>query len=74
VETVIDADAMLDAGEVPLARINAAAAALAPEALLRVDSAFRPAPLIEALDRQGHPCFVREESPGRFATFVASRR
>ena len=71
--TVIDADALLDAGEVPLARVNAAAAALAPGAILRVDSGFRPVPLLEALGQQGHPCFVREDPPGRFATFVASR-
>lgn len=73
VTTVIDADALLDAGEVPLSRVNAAAAALAPGAIFRVDSGFRPVPLVEALGKQGHPCFVREDPPGRFATFVAAR-
>jgi len=73
VETVIDADALLDAGEVPLSRVNAAAADLTPGAILRVDSGFRPAPLVDALGKQGHHCFVREEGPARFATFIASR-
>ena len=73
VATVISADALLDAGEVPLARVNGAAAGLAAGTLLRVDSGFRPTPLIDALSKQGHRCHVREEPAGRFATFVAHR-
>jgi len=74
VSTTVDADALLDAGEVPLARINGAANDLASGGLLRVDSGFRPAPLIEALSKQDYRCYVREEPGGRFATFVLSRR
>ena len=73
VASVIDADALLDAGEVPLARVNGAAAGLAAGTLLRVDSGFRPTPLIDALSKQGHRCHVREEPAGRFATFVTPR-
>lgn len=72
VET-IDADALLDRGEVPLPCVNAKARALAPAELLRVVSGFRPAPLLEALAKQGFHCFVRETTPGRFETFVAGR-
>ena len=71
VAEVLDAERLLDSGEVPLGRVNAALAVLPAGRLLRVDSSFRPAPLLEALTRQGHRCHVRQEAPGRFATFVA---
>jgi hypothetical protein len=74
VATVIDADALLDDGEVPLARVVAAAAALATGTHLRVDSGFRPTPLIDALSKQGHPSHVRQDRPGRFSTYVAPAR
>lgn len=70
VVSTIDADALLDAGEVPLARVNAAAAALAAGEILRVDSSFRPAPLVDALIQQGYLCHLRAPAPGRFSTFV----
>jgi hypothetical protein len=69
VET-LDADALLDAGEVPLARVSARARTLPPGGLLRVESGFRPVPLVEALGRQGYRCFVRETVPNRFETFI----
>jgi hypothetical protein len=71
VVATLDADALLDAGEVPLARVIESARALAPCDLLRVDSGFRPVPLVEALSKQGFRSFVREAAPGRFETFVA---
>lgn len=73
VVTAIDADALLDAGEVPLVRVNERAFALAPGELLRVASSFRPAPLVDALTKQGFRVFVRETTPGRFDTFVTTR-
>ena len=39
--------------------------------ILRIDSGFRPAPLVEALSKQGFRSYVREASPGRFETFVS---
>jgi hypothetical protein len=66
----LDADALLDAGHVPLALVNDKARALAAGDLLRVDSGFRPVPLVEALTKQGFRSFVRETAPGRFETFV----
>jgi hypothetical protein len=73
VTDVLDAEALLDAGEVPLTRVGARARALGPGELLRIDSGFRPVPLLEALAKQGYRCFVRENAPpGRFETFIAA--
>jgi hypothetical protein len=72
VTETLDAEALLDAGEVPLTLVNARARTLGPGELLRIDSGFRPVPLVEALGRQGYRCFVRETAPGRFETFVAA--
>ncbi len=71
VVVTIDAEALLDAGEVPLPVVNEKARGLGPGELLRIDSGFRPAPLVESLSRQGFRSFVREASPGRFETFVS---
>lgn len=73
VKETLDADALLDAGEVPLTRAGATARGLGPGELLRIDSGFRPIPLLEALGKQGYRCFERELANGRFETFVASR-
>jgi len=66
----LDADALLDAGQVPLTLVNERARALAPGQILRIDSGFRPVPLVEALAKQGYRSFVHEAEPGRFETFV----
>ena len=71
VVVTIDAEALLDAGEVPLPVVNEKARGLGPGELLRIDSGFRPAPLVESLAKQGFRSFVREASPGRFETFVS---
>jgi hypothetical protein len=73
VVATLDADALLEAGEVPLPRGNEKASALSPGQLLRVDSSFRPVPLIDALSKQGFRSFVRETAPGRFETFFSRR-
>ena len=54
----------------PYTTLPERAGALAPGEILRVDSAFRPAPLVEALAKQGFRSFVRRVSPGRFETFL----
>jgi hypothetical protein len=41
--------------------------------LLRIVSGFRPAPLLDALARQGCGTFVRETAPGRFETLVRAK-
>jgi hypothetical protein len=70
VVATLDADALLDSGQVPLGLVNEKARALGPGDLLRVDSGFRPVPLVEALAKQGLRTFVRQVSPGRFETFL----
>ena len=72
VSETLDAEALLDAGVVPLTRIGARARALGPGELLRIDSGFRPVPLVEALGKQGYRCYVRKTKSGRFESFVAS--
>jgi hypothetical protein len=74
VVAILDADALLDAGHVPLTLATEQARVLAPGDLLRIDSGFRPVPLVEALSKQGYRTFVRETAPGRFETFVAAHR
>ncbi len=71
VVVTIDAEALLEAGEVPLPVVNEKARGLGPGELLRIDSVFRPAPLVEALSKQGFRFYVREAAPGRFETLVS---
>jgi hypothetical protein len=71
VVATVDAEALLDAGEVPLPVVNEKARGLGPGELLRIDSGFRPAPLVESIAKQGFLSYVREASPGRFETFVS---
>jgi hypothetical protein len=73
VVAVLDADALLDAGQVPLGAVNEQAGRLAPGDLLRLESSFRPVPLLDALATQGYGCFVRQAPDGRFETFVVGR-
>jgi hypothetical protein len=69
----IDADDLLARGEVPLPRVNQAALTLPPGALLKVKSAFRPAPLLEALHKAGHRTYVTQPSPDAFCTYVCPK-
>jgi hypothetical protein len=69
-EETIDAEALLQAGEVPLGRVVQAARGLVGDQFLLVTSGFRPVPLIEALEKQGYRGYVRQSGPDRFETFV----
>lgn len=68
----IDADAMLAQGVHPLGLVRQKAAALAPGEVLRLDVAFRPAPLIETLLAAGHPVWCDEDDAGRFHAYVGA--
>jgi Domain of unknown function (DUF1858)/Uncharacterized conserved protein (DUF2249) len=70
---VIDADALLAAEQVPLPAAMAAAASLGPGELLRVDVAFRPVPLVEALQERGFRCWVKQVGPARFEAYFERR-
>lgn len=69
-----DADALLNAGEVPLSRVGQAARQLPHDGFIRVRSTFRPEPLLEALEKQGFRLHLREVADGRFETIVLRRR
>ncbi len=66
----IDADALLAKGEVPLPRVHQAVREMAAGALLCVRSAFRPAPLLDALHKAGHRTYVTQAAPDAFHTYV----
>ncbi len=66
----IDADALLQSGQVPLGPVVQAARGLEPGQLLRVTSSFRPVPLIEALSRQGFRTFVGQSAPESYETLI----
>ena len=66
----IDADDLLARGEVPLPRVHQAVAELQPGEILCVKSAFRPAPLLEALHQAGHRTYVTKPSPDAFHSYV----
>lgn len=70
VHTAIDADDLLAKGEVPLPRVNRAVTELPPGAILCVKSAFRPAPLLEALHKAGHRTYLTKVAPEAFHTYV----
>jgi hypothetical protein len=70
---VVDADALLASGRVPLPEVAEHARALGPGDVLRVDAAFRPVPLVDALGKQGFRCWVREAGPDRFEAYFGRR-
>jgi hypothetical protein len=70
VRTTVDADDLLEKGEVPLLKVTRAALDLPPGGLLCVKSTFRPTPLLEALHKAGHGTYVTQASPGTFHTYV----
>jgi len=69
----IDADDLLAKGEVPLPRVHRAVQEIPAGALLCVKSAFRPAPLLEALHKAGHRTYVTKASPEAFHTYVCPK-
>lgn len=63
VET-IDADALLDAGEVPVGPVLARARRLAPGEILRVTASFAPTPLLDRLAGGSFATHLAAEPPG----------
>ena len=70
VSRVIDANALLDQGAVPLTAVVEAARALAQHDILDVTVAFRPIPLMDSLARQGYRCHLRAAAPDGFHLYV----
>ena len=69
--TAIDADAMLALGEHPLGTVHAAIAAMPSGSMLRIDSSFRPAPLIDMLIGMGMKVHWRALAADRHQTWIA---
>ena len=69
--SVIDAEALLASGDHPLGRTQAILAQMTSEEALRIDSTFRPAPLIDLFRNQGLRVYYRETEPGRHQTWLA---
>ena len=74
VRVTIDAEKLLAAGEVPLPRVQRALQEIEVGQLVKLVSSFRPAPLLEAVERGGHRTCVLEAAPGIFHTYVARTR
>lgn len=73
VQETIDAEALLAAGQQPLAAAIRSVRNLAPGALLRVISSFPPVPLVEAMSGGHYEAFTVKEDTRRFATYVRRR-
>lgn len=69
--SVLDAEALLAGGDHPLGRTQAILAQMTREEALRIDSTFRPAPLIDLFRGQGLRVYYRETEPGRHQTWLA---
>lgn len=70
VRTTLDADALLAAGEHPLARTRRALLTLAPGEAMQLLSPFRPEPLLDQFRKEGFPCWCETEASGRFRTWI----
>jgi hypothetical protein len=70
----VDAGAMLEKGIHPIGLVREKAGQLRPGEILRLDSAFRPEPLLEAMRRTGMDVWCGEVSPGGFATYMTPSR
>jgi len=68
---IVDLDALLADGEVPLKRVFDEAARLEPRELLELRVSFRPVPLIERLQHHRYRCAVGQAADGRLAVIVA---
>jgi hypothetical protein len=69
VRWTVDADALLEAGQHPIAEVQSRAADLESDDLGLIRSSFRPAPLIEMLEVKGFRTAV-VRSGESFATFI----
>ncbi|HJV39098.1 MAG TPA: DUF1858 domain-containing protein [Geothrix sp.] len=70
VRSTLDADALMAAGEHPLARVRRALLTLAPGEAMQLLSPFRPEPLLDQFRQEGTPCWCEAEGTGRFRTWI----
>lgn len=68
---VVNGTELLDAGEVPLERVNELLAGLPPNGYILLVTNFEPAPIVEAMQKQRRPVHHRVESAeGRHFTYI----
>jgi uncharacterized protein (DUF2249 family) len=70
VRSTLDAEALMAAGEHPLARVRRALLTLAPGEAMQLLSPFRPEPLLDQFRQEGTPCWCEAEGAGRFRTWI----
>ncbi|WP_243288113.1 DUF1858 domain-containing protein [Geothrix terrae] len=70
VRSTLDADALMAAGEHPLARVRRALLTLASGEAMQLLSPFRPEPLLDQFRQEGTPCWCEAEGTGRFRTWI----
>jgi uncharacterized protein (DUF2249 family) len=66
----VDADEMLERGVHPLGMVQEAAGKLERGGILRIESGFRPVPLIEMMKSRGLEVWSRETAAGRHVTDI----
>jgi len=66
----VDVDTMLEKGIHPLGLVQDAAGKLERGAMIRIESGFRPEPLIEMMKGRGFAVWSRETAPGRHVTDI----
>lgn len=71
VHTVLDAEVLLASGDHPLGKTQVILTQMSREDSLRIDSTFRPAPLIDMFRNKGLRVHCREVAPGRYQTWLA---
>ncbi|GLH67046.1 DUF1858 domain-containing protein [Geothrix edaphica] len=70
VRSTLDAEALMAAGEHPLARVRRALLTLAPGEAMQLLSPFRPEPLLDQFRQEGTPCWCEAEGASRFRTWI----
>ena len=67
----IDAVSMLERGVHPIGKVRECAATLKPGEIIRLTSGFRPAPLIDVMERSALTVYSTETSPGLHETYIS---
>jgi TusA-related sulfurtransferase len=71
--SVIDADKLLEEEKNPLAETSKALKSLVSGETVRIDSSFRPEPLIEKFSNEGYTVFSHEVENDRHKTYIRKK-
>jgi hypothetical protein len=67
---ILDADAMLGAGETPIAKVSSLFTELESGAVIAVSAGFEPAPMIDAVRKKGHEVYVQKMNEDDWTVWV----